>query len=119
MISLRYDTTLLFFWSCFYLILTGLPATLCLSSQIFMIPWFVIWESFVVVSIVCVAFFRNTPAFNASIALFQVLKSSLAFALVLYFLHFVWYFRFIFLTDMISSVETTGYHFIKKFYFKI
>ncbi|WP_233706153.1 hypothetical protein [Helicobacter bilis] len=47
--------------------LTGLSATLTLSNQIFMIPWFVIWESFVVVSIVCDAFFRNMPKLNVSL----------------------------------------------------
>ena len=61
--------------------LTGLPATLCLSNQIFMIPWFVIWESFVVVSIVCDAFFRNMPTLNASIVLFSSLKIIFGFCL--------------------------------------
>ena len=65
--------------------LTGLPATLCLSNQIFMIPWFVIWESFVVVSIVCDAFFRNMPTLNASIVLFSSLKIIIGFCLGIVF----------------------------------
>lgn len=65
--------------------LTGLPATLTLSNQIFMIPWFVIWESFVVVSIVCVAFFRNMPTLNASIVLFSSLKIIIGFCLGIVF----------------------------------
>ncbi|WP_281651536.1 hypothetical protein [Helicobacter bilis] len=65
--------------------LTGLPATLTLSNQIFMIPWFVIWESFVVVSIVCDAFFRNMPTLNASIVLFSSLKIIFGFCLGIVF----------------------------------
>ena len=65
--------------------LTGLPATLCLSNQIFMIPWFVIWESFVVVSIVCDTFFRNMPTLNASIVLFSSLKIIIGFCLGIVF----------------------------------
>ena len=65
--------------------LTGLPATLCLSNQVFMIPWFVIWESFVVVSIVCDAFFRNMPTLNASIVLFSSLKIIIGFCLGIVF----------------------------------
>lgn len=65
--------------------LTGLPATLLLSNQIFMIPWFVIWESFVVVSIVCDAFFRNMPTLNASIVLFSSLKIIIGFCLGIVF----------------------------------
>ena len=65
--------------------LTGLPATLCLSNQIFMIPWFVIWESFVVVSIMCDAFFRNMPTLNASIVLFSSLKIIIGFCLGIVF----------------------------------
>lgn len=65
--------------------LTGLPATLTLSNQIFMIPWFVIWESFVVVSIVCDAFFRNMPTLNASIVLFSSLKIIIGFCLGIVF----------------------------------
>ena len=69
--------------------LTGLSATLTLSNQIFMIPWFVIWESFVVVSIVCVAFSSISLSLMCLLCYFQALKLSLAFALVLYFLYFV------------------------------
>ena len=65
--------------------LTGLPATLLLSDQIFMIPWFVIWESFVVVSIVCDTFFRNMPTLNASIVLFSSLKIIIGFCLGIVF----------------------------------
>lgn len=65
--------------------LTGLPATLTLSNQIFMIPWFVIWESFVVVSIVCDTFFRNMPTLNASIVLFSSLKIIIGFCLGIVF----------------------------------
>ena len=65
--------------------LTGLPATLLLSNQIFMIPWFVIWESFVVVSIVCDTFFRNMPTLNASIVLFSSLKIIIGFCLGIVF----------------------------------
>lgn len=68
--------------------LTGLPATLLLSNQIFMIPWFVIWESFVVVSIVCDAFFRNMPTLNASIVLFSSLKIIIGFCLGVVFFIF-------------------------------
>ena len=68
--------------------LTGLPATLCLSNQIFMIPWFVIWESFVVVSIMCDAFFRNMPTLNASIVLFSSLKIIFGFCLGVVFFIF-------------------------------
>ncbi|WP_285819087.1 hypothetical protein [Helicobacter bilis] len=68
--------------------LTGLPATLLLSNQIFMIPWFVIWESFVVVSIVCDAFFRNMPTLNASIVLFSSLKIIIGFCLGIVFFIF-------------------------------
>lgn len=65
--------------------LTGLPVTLTLSNQIFMIPWFVIWESFVVVSIVCDTFFRNMPTLNASIVLFSSLKIIIGFCLGIVF----------------------------------
>ncbi|MCI7412080.1 hypothetical protein [Helicobacter bilis] len=65
--------------------LTGLPATLSLSNQIFMIPWFVIWESFVVVSIVCDAFFRNMPKLNVSIVLVSSLKIIFGFCLGIVF----------------------------------
>lgn len=58
---------------------------LALSNQIFMIPWFVIWESFVVVSIVCDAFFRNMPTLNASIVLFSSLKIIIGFCLGIVF----------------------------------
>lgn len=68
--------------------LTGLPATLTLSNQIFMIPWFVIWESFVVVSIVCDAFFRNTPKLNTSIVLVSSLKIIFGFCLGIVFFIF-------------------------------
>lgn len=65
--------------------LTGLPATLSLGNQIFMIPWFVIWESFVVVSIVCDAFFRNMPKLNVSIVLVSSLKIIFGFCLGIVF----------------------------------
>ena len=65
--------------------LTGLSATLTLSNQIFMIPWFVIWESFVVVSIVCDAFFRNMPKLNVSIVLVSSLKIIFGFCLGIVF----------------------------------
>lgn len=65
--------------------LTGLPATLLLSNQIFMIPWFVIWESFVVVSIVCDAFFRNMPKLNVSIVLVSSRKIIFGFCLGIVF----------------------------------
>ena len=65
--------------------LTGLPATLTLSNQIFMIPWFVIWESFVVVSIVCDTFFRNMPKLNVSIVLVSSLKIIFGFCLGIVF----------------------------------
>lgn len=68
--------------------LTGLPATLTLSNQIFMIPWFVIWESFVVVSVVCSTFFRNTPKLNASIVLVSSLKIIFGFCLGIVFFIF-------------------------------
>lgn len=68
--------------------LTGLPATLTLSNQIFMIPWFVIWESFVVVSIVCNAFFHNTPKLNTSIVLVSSLKIIFGFCLGIVFFIF-------------------------------
>lgn len=61
--------------------LTGLPATLTLSNQIFMIPWFVIWESFIIVGIVCNTFFRNTPKLNASIVLVSSLTIIFGFCL--------------------------------------
>lgn len=65
--------------------LTGLSATLTLSNQIFMIPWFVIWESFVVVSIVCDTFFRNMPKLNVSIVLVSSLKIIFGFCLGIVF----------------------------------
>lgn len=68
--------------------LTGLPTTLTLSNQIFMIPWFVIWESFVVVSVVCSTFFRNTPKLNVSIVLFSSLKIIFGFCLGIVFFIF-------------------------------
>lgn len=68
--------------------LTGLPATLTLSNQIFMIPWFVIWESFVVVSVVCSTFFRNTPKLNASIVLVSSLEIIFGFCLGVVFFIF-------------------------------
>lgn len=68
--------------------LTGLPATLTLSNQIFMIPWFVIWESFVVVSIVCSTFFHNTPKLNVSIVLVSSLKIIFGFCLGVVFFIF-------------------------------
>lgn len=61
--------------------LTGLPATLTLSNQIFMIPWFVIWESFIIVGIMCNTFFRNTPKLNASIVLVSSLTIIFGFCL--------------------------------------
>ncbi|BDB64621.1 hypothetical protein T36_1078 [Helicobacter cinaedi] len=68
--------------------LTGLPATLYLSNQIFMIPWFVIWESFVIASIMCNTFFRNMPKLNASIVLVSSLKIIFGFCLGVVFFIF-------------------------------
>ncbi len=68
--------------------LTGLPATLYLSNQIFMIPWFVIWESFVIVSIVCNTFFRNISKLNVSLVLVSSLKIIFGFCLGVVFFIF-------------------------------
>ncbi len=74
--------------------LTGLPATLYLSNQIFMIPWFVIWESFVIVSIMCNTFFRNISKLNVSLVLVSSLKIIFGFCLGVVFFIFCIAFQF-------------------------
>ena len=99
--------------------LTGLPATLTLSNQIFMIPWFVIWESFVVVSIVCDTFFRNMPKLNVSIVLVSSRKIIFGFCLgIVFFICCVVFQFYVFdRYDFIGRNYGIPYH--KKFYFKI
>ncbi|MCX2716592.1 hypothetical protein OQH61_02455 [Helicobacter sp. MIT 21-1697] len=62
-------------------VLTGLPATLALSMQIVMIPWFVIWQSFAIVSSTLAEFFKHTPHLKATLVFFTTIKIIIGFCL--------------------------------------